>query len=173
MSKLLEFYNVYVYHLSSLHRSSSNPVVSSITVILLNSSNATPWQPVVKFNGYYPEYLQTRMVKLRIAYRNLGSGESIIGKVVDRRGMRLLHFCIVTCLMISQPRCYEIISSTFHIFYLSHLLPSHRLLSHLLPLRLLLLIITCINAHLINHTKKNFMTGKSSSAQVEYSKRVS
>ena len=95
MSKLLEFYNVYVYHLSSLHSSSSNPVVSSITVILLNSSNATPWQPVVKFNGYYPEYFQTRMVKLRIAYRNLGSGESIIGKVVDRRGMRLLHFCIV------------------------------------------------------------------------------
>ncbi|TIB76338.1 hypothetical protein E3Q18_02089 [Wallemia mellicola] len=102
MSKLLEFYNVYVYHLSSLHSSPSNPVVSSITVILLNSSNATPWQPVVKFNGYYSEYLQTRMVKLRIAYRNLGSGESIIGKVVDRRGMRLLHFCIVTCLIISQ-----------------------------------------------------------------------
>ncbi|TIC01046.1 hypothetical protein E3Q17_01990 [Wallemia mellicola] len=127
MSKLLEFYNVYVYHLSSLHRSSSNPVVSSITVILLNSSNATPWQPVVKFNGYYPEYLQTRMVKLRIAYRKLGSGESIIGKAVDRRGMRLLHFCIVTCLIISQDAMKSYLlpftSSTFHIFYLSHLLP--------------------------------------------------
>ncbi|TIC25256.1 hypothetical protein E3Q12_01082 [Wallemia mellicola] len=56
------------------------------------------------------------MVKLRIAYRNLGSGESIIGKVVDRRGMRLLHFCIVQDAMKSYLLPFT--SSTFHIFYL-------------------------------------------------------